>query len=291
MFGGAANLAAPDFGKGLRDVLEALEEQVVLMRLLGEAAEPVALTVRIGAETSSRACRARRWSPPPTGPRPGRRQARCARADPDGLPGHDGRGAGRRPVRRPDSRGVLVARTITRCSGFRRDATQDEIKRAYRRLARELHPDVNPDPETQEQFKEITQAYEVLSDPRSARCTTWAATRSPPRGRARAVRRVRARIRLPFSDLLDAVLRRGGRARDPRAAQPGAARPRRDDQDRARPGRVRLRRDPRAHGGHRRGLPDLLGRGHRAGHPPGHLRRLRRARRGQPGDAGPSSAR
>ena len=49
--------------------------------------------------------------------------------------------------------------------GVRRDASQDEIKRAYRRLARELHPDVNPDPETQEKFKEINQAYEVLSDP------------------------------------------------------------------------------------------------------------------------------
>jgi len=51
VFGGAANLAAPDFGKGMRDVLEALEEQVVLMRLLGEAASPSALTGRIGAET------------------------------------------------------------------------------------------------------------------------------------------------------------------------------------------------------------------------------------------------
>ncbi len=49
--------------------------------------------------------------------------------------------------------------------GVRRDAGQDEIKRAYRRLARELHPDVNPDPETQEKFKEISQAYDVLSDP------------------------------------------------------------------------------------------------------------------------------
>ena len=49
--------------------------------------------------------------------------------------------------------------------GVSRDADADEIKKAYRRLARELHPDVNPDPETQERFKEITQAYEVLSDP------------------------------------------------------------------------------------------------------------------------------
>ncbi len=49
--------------------------------------------------------------------------------------------------------------------GVRRDAGQDEIKKAFRRLARELHPDVNPDPKTQERFKEINAAYEVLSDP------------------------------------------------------------------------------------------------------------------------------
>lgn len=49
--------------------------------------------------------------------------------------------------------------------GVRKDATPEEIKRAYRRLARQLHPDVNPDTETQERFKEVTSAYEVLSDP------------------------------------------------------------------------------------------------------------------------------
>jgi molecular chaperone DnaJ len=48
--------------------------------------------------------------------------------------------------------------------GVRRDAAPEEIKRAYRRLARQLHPDVNPDAETQERFKEVTVAYEVLSD-------------------------------------------------------------------------------------------------------------------------------
>ena len=51
VFGGAANLTARDFSKGLQDVLEALEEQVVLMRLLGQSGDdPSLLTVRIGAE-------------------------------------------------------------------------------------------------------------------------------------------------------------------------------------------------------------------------------------------------
>jgi len=49
--------------------------------------------------------------------------------------------------------------------GVRRDASADEIKRAYRRLAREYHPDINPDPVAQEKFKDINAAYEVLSDP------------------------------------------------------------------------------------------------------------------------------
>lgn len=49
--------------------------------------------------------------------------------------------------------------------GVPRDATQDAIKKAYRALARELHPDASGDPATEERFKEVTAAYEILSDP------------------------------------------------------------------------------------------------------------------------------
>lgn len=49
--------------------------------------------------------------------------------------------------------------------GVPKDATQEEIKKAYRRLARKYHPDFNKDPSAQEKFKEINEAYQVLSDP------------------------------------------------------------------------------------------------------------------------------
>lgn len=50
--------------------------------------------------------------------------------------------------------------------GIARDASQDEIKKAYRALAKKLHPDVNPeDPGAEDKFKDITAAYNTLSDP------------------------------------------------------------------------------------------------------------------------------
>lgn len=53
--------------------------------------------------------------------------------------------------------------------GVSHDATEEEIKKAYRRLAREHHPDVSGDPESDDRFKEVAAAYEILSDPAKRR--------------------------------------------------------------------------------------------------------------------------
>ena len=49
--------------------------------------------------------------------------------------------------------------------GVARDTTQDEIKRAYRKLARKFHPDVSKEPDAEARFKALGEAYEVLKDP------------------------------------------------------------------------------------------------------------------------------
>ena len=62
-----------------------------------------------------------------------------------------------------------VSQDLYETLGVARDADGDTIKKAYRRLARKLHPDVNPDPDTHDRFKDVTRAYEVLSDPEKRR--------------------------------------------------------------------------------------------------------------------------
>jgi len=99
--------------------------------------------------------------------------------------------------------------------GVRRDAGPEEIKKAYRRLARELHPDVNPDPHLQERFKEVTQAYEVLSDPEKRQMYDLGAD---PFARAGAgAGGFGGAAGFPFSDLMDAFFGGGAAQRGPRS--------------------------------------------------------------------------
>ncbi len=58
-----------------------------------------------------------------------------------------------------------MARDYYEILGTSRDADREEIKRAYRQLARKYHPDVNKEPGAEDTFKEINRAYEVLSEP------------------------------------------------------------------------------------------------------------------------------
>ena len=65
-------------------------------------------------------------------------------------------------------RGRLMAvafRDYYEVLGVPRDASNEDIRRAYRKLARQYHPDVNKDPGAEDRFKEISEAYEVLRDP------------------------------------------------------------------------------------------------------------------------------
>ncbi|NNC56698.1 MAG: DnaJ domain-containing protein, partial [Woeseiaceae bacterium] len=49
--------------------------------------------------------------------------------------------------------------------GVERDASQDEVKRAYRKLARKYHPDVSKEADAEARFKDLGEAYAVLKDP------------------------------------------------------------------------------------------------------------------------------
>jgi molecular chaperone DnaJ len=77
-----------------------------------------------------------------------------------------------------------VAKDYYAILGVNRDATPDDIKRAYRKLARQYHPDINSEPGAQEKFKEINAAYEVLSDPQKRQVVDMGADPLAPGGGA-----------------------------------------------------------------------------------------------------------
>jgi curved DNA-binding protein CbpA len=102
-----------------------------------------------------------------------------------------------------------------------RVATDDDIRKAYRQLARKHHPDANPDdPDAEERFKEIQQAYETLSNPKERRAYDERSRPSPQR-RAASRRvatggRTRGRTTGPvdLSDLLQKSSRSSGGRRE-----------------------------------------------------------------------------
>ncbi|CAN5680480.1 molecular chaperone DnaJ [soil metagenome] len=102
--------------------------------------------------------------------------------------------------------------------GVGRDATAEEIKRAYRKLARELHPDVNPDPASQDRFKDITAAYEVLSDPEKRRIVDLGGDPLAPGGGGGGAGSPFSGFGGGFGDILETFFGAGaGGARGPRS--------------------------------------------------------------------------
>ena len=93
--------------------------------------------------------------------------------------------------------------------GVSRKAAQKEIRQAYRKLARKYHPDLNPgDKSSEEKFKQVQEAYDVLSDARNARCTTSSALRLRARAECPA-RKMAATCILISADSISAAERRG----------------------------------------------------------------------------------
>jgi len=106
--------------------------------------------------------------------------------------------------------------------GVRRDADEADLKRAYRRLARELHPDVNPDPGAQDRFKQVSTAYEVLTDPEKRRIVDLGGDPLAAAGSGNGNGSPFA-TGFGFGDIMDAFFGAGGGARGTRSrVRPGA---------------------------------------------------------------------
>ncbi|MDG4772349.1 molecular chaperone DnaJ [Solwaraspora sp. WMMD792] len=106
--------------------------------------------------------------------------------------------------------------------GVSRDASADDIKRAYRKLARQYHPDVNPDPVAADKFKDINAAYEVLSDDQKRQIVDLGGDPLAPGG-APGGGPGGAGPFVGFQDIMDAFFGAAAGSRGPRSrTRPGA---------------------------------------------------------------------
>jgi molecular chaperone DnaJ len=119
-----------------------------------------------------------------------------------------------------------VARDYYGTLGVSQDATPEELKRAYRKLARELHPDVNPDEQAQARFREVTAAYEVLSDPQKRKIVDLGGDPLGGGGGGQGMRDPFGGAGFGLGDIMDAFFGAatgGGGGRGPRSrVQPGS---------------------------------------------------------------------
>ena len=187
---------------------------------------------------------------------------------------------------------MATERDSTQSSASSGAPTDAEIKRAFRKLAQQWHPDVNTDPAAQERFKEINEAYQVLSDPQRRQALRH--VRAGGRRRRRAGRRRRLRRVRRLLGHLRRVLRRR-RGRGVGAARPAAARrgPALRPPDHVRGGRPRA---PRRRSSSRSSAAceTCERQRRRAGHRADHLPAVQRPRRGPvgpPDDARPDGQR
>jgi molecular chaperone DnaJ len=112
----------------------------------------------------------------------------------------------------------MARRDFYEVLGVSRSATQEDIKRAFRQLAREHHPDVNRDPRADDRFKEINEAYQVLSDPGRRAHYDRTGRVGPQRTDAGGFGPFGG---TPFEDIFDMFF---GQQREARGREPGAER-------------------------------------------------------------------